>query len=92
MEEQRWSTLVVRLWHDADGLKIRFMATESSGGLRSVAVEASAESAASRFQEWLAAVSARPQAVGSQLPPGPTPRAETPHEDDWSAGAETAEP
>ena len=34
MEEQRWSTLVVRLWRDADGLKIRFMATDSRGHLR----------------------------------------------------------
>lgn len=76
MEEHRWSTLIVRLWHDADGLKIRFMATDRGGRLRSVAVEANVASAAKRFEEWLTAVTA-------------APRAETSQDDDPSAAAET---
>lgn len=92
MEEQHWSTLIVRLWRDADGLKIRFMATDSRGELHSVAVEASAASAAQRFEEWLAAVSARPRTGRFHPLTPPGTRAETSREDDGSAGAETADP
>jgi hypothetical protein len=92
MEEQHWSTLIVRLWRDADGLKVRFMATDARGHLRSVAVEASVASAASRFQEWLATVSAYPRETGSRLRPPSSTRAETPHDDDGSAAVETAGP
>lgn len=53
MEPQVWHTLVVRLWRDGDGLKIRFAAGTTGQRPTSLAIATSVESATRQFEEWL---------------------------------------
>jgi len=56
MTPQVWHTLVVRVWRDRDGLKIRFLTVDSRQRARSLAVETSMMAAARRFASWLASI------------------------------------
>jgi hypothetical protein len=66
MTEQIWNTMIVRAWRDRDGLKIRFMAVNANLSSHSMAVEATVEAAARRFDEWLLSVD-----TSSTQPPFP---------------------
>ncbi|MCW2762982.1 MAG: hypothetical protein JWR85_3183 [Marmoricola sp.] len=52
MEPQVWHTLVVRLWRDGDGLKVRFLASQT-GRTPTSRLATSLESAARQFELWL---------------------------------------
>jgi hypothetical protein len=53
MEPLVWHTLVIRLWRDGDGLKVRFLASQTGQRLSSLTLATSVESAARQFEQWL---------------------------------------
>lgn len=53
MEPQVWHTLIVRLWRDGDGLKIRFLTGHTGQRPASLTLATSIESAARQFEQWL---------------------------------------
>ncbi len=59
MTEQIWHTMIVRVWRDHDGLKIRFTVEDQQQPPRSVAVESSIEAACRQFGDWLRSVDTR---------------------------------
>ena len=57
MEPQVWHTLVVRLWRDGDGLKVRFLASRTGQQPSHPALATSAEAATRQFEQWLRSTS-----------------------------------
>ena len=55
MEPQVWHTLVVRLWRDGDGLKVRFLAGPTGQGPSNVMLATSVDAATRQFEQWLRA-------------------------------------
>lgn len=53
MENQVWHTLVVRLWRDGDGLKVRFLASRTDRRQTALSVATTPESATEQFARWL---------------------------------------
>lgn len=53
MEPQVWHTLVVRLWRDGDGLKVRFLAGPTGQRPSNLMLSTSVEAATRQFEQWL---------------------------------------
>lgn len=88
MTEQLWHTMIVRVWRDRDGLKIRFTAEDRHQPPRPVAVEGSVDAACERFHAWLeTVVSSPPEAM-----PDPVRRRRTQHDDGQETGGQTTAP
>lgn len=95
MEPQVWHTLVVRLWRDGDGLKVRFLASQTGQRLPDLMLATSVESATQQFEMWLRSTDPDDEGIYGGEPPS-TPHA-TPRErrsrrsdDGGATGAKTA--
>jgi hypothetical protein len=53
MEPPVWHNLVVRLWRDGDGLKVRFLASRDGGRPATLTLATSVDAAAREFEAWL---------------------------------------
>ena len=58
MEPPVWHNLVVRLWRDGDGLKVRFLASRNGRRPAALTLATSAESAVRQFEAWLRSIDA----------------------------------
>lgn len=56
MEPPVWHNLVVRLWRDGDGLKVRFLAGRNGRRPASLTLATSVESAVHQFEAWLRSI------------------------------------
>lgn len=57
MEPQVWHNLIVRLWRDSDGLKIRFLVSQTGRPATStLTLATSIESATRQFEQWLRSI------------------------------------
>ena len=86
MEPQIWHTLVVRLWRDGDGLKIRFLSGQIGQRLPNLTVATSVESATRQFEQWVTNADSVDRGSGERQTPavdGATPRTQARrHHDD----------
>jgi hypothetical protein len=69
MERQVWHTMVIRLWRDGDGLKVRFLAGRTGQSPSALTLETSVESATRQFERWLRSTGPEDAAVDD----GPSP-------------------
>ncbi|WP_460655137.1 hypothetical protein [Kribbella endophytica] len=81
MTEQLWHTMIVRVWRDRDGLKIRFTTDDRRPG----PVEATVEAACRHFESWLRTV----DQAAPVVPPDPVRRPRTRCDDDREADGQT---
>jgi hypothetical protein len=94
MEPPVWHNLVVRLWRDGDGLKVRFLASRNGRRPATLTLATSRDAAARQFEAWLRSIDAgdRPQDQGD----GPAPPKEQRHgrhdDDAGATGGQTAGP
>jgi hypothetical protein len=86
-----WHTIIVRAWRDRDGLKIRFMAENANQPSHSLAVEASVEAAARRFDEWLLSVDAASADLSFPVASGSEQRKFTRSDDEGATSEETTD-
>ena len=91
MTEQIWHTIIVRAWRDRDGLKIRFMAENANQPSHSLAVEASVEAAARRFDEWLSSVDTAWTHPASPVASGSEQRGHIRRDDEGATSEETTD-
>ena len=56
MEPPVWHNLVVRLWRDGDGLKVRFLAGRNGRRPATLTLATSVESAVHQFEAWLRSI------------------------------------
>jgi len=61
METPVWHNLVVRLWRDGDGLKVRFLASRNGRRPVTLTLATSAETAVHQFEAWLRSIGADDQ-------------------------------
>ena len=94
MKPQVWHTLVVRLWRDGDGLKVRFLASQTGQRPSDLSLATSVESATRQFEQWLRSIEPDDEARRGRAP---APRRTTPRDgaadasdDDGATGADTA--
>ncbi len=96
MEPQVWHILVVRLWRDGDGLKVRFLASQTGQRPSNLSLATSVESATHQFEQWLR--SSDPgddsfdRAAPARPPTTPRERRRRRGDDGGAAGAKTARP
>jgi hypothetical protein len=94
MEPPVWHNLVVRLWRDGDGLKVRFLAARDGRRPATLTLATSVESAVHQFEAWLRSIDPdAPAPVQTSDPAATTPerRDGRCHADAGSTEPETAD-
>ena len=93
MKPQVWHTLVVRLWRDGDGLKVRFLASPTGQPPSHQMLATTPEAAVAEFARWLCSTEPHDEGFDGTAgtPTGTTPlrRPETRDDDGPAAGANT---
>ncbi len=89
MEPPVWHNLVVRLWRDGDGLKVRFLASRNGRRPATLTLATSAESAVHQFEAWLRSIDADdPSPDQTTLPHTATRRRRNGRRDDDAAATD----
>lgn len=68
MESQVWHTLVVRVWRDGDGLKVRFLAGKTGGRQTMQSLATTVEAATGQFNHWLRSTGHESDDAGGSAP------------------------
>jgi hypothetical protein len=87
MEPPVWHNLVVRLWRDGDGLKVRFLAGRNGRHPATLTLATSVESAVHQFEAWLRSVEQDDAPPVQTTGPAPVTRAPRDGTRDDDAGA-----
>ena len=94
MEPPVWHNLVVRLWRDGEGLKVRFLASQDGRRPATLTLATSLESATRQFEEWLRSIDVgdRPQDQTGHTDPSTQEQRNSRRGDDvGSTGGHTAD-
>ncbi|KQV77380.1 hypothetical protein ASC64_00560 [Nocardioides sp. Root122] len=94
MEPPVWHNLVVRLWRDGDGLKVRFLAGRDGRRPATLTLATSVESAVHQFEAWLRSIEqddAPPVPTSRPAPAARAPRDDTRDDDAGATKPQTAD-
>ena len=91
MKPQVWHTLVVRLWRDGEGLKLRFLTSQTGQQPANLPIATSFEAATREFELWLRSI----EPDNEDVTPAPPPTTPMPHtvkreNDAGTTGADTS--